>query len=205
LYILLYLDGLIVVIKLKSVNIVLILFLLSLSSISLFTIKEYLVSAVINVGEPDPRITSPYSKYEGAPEIVIKNDDYVYHGALRVFNLVTGDVNNNMPSIDSNSNVTSIMPENAINVSQNERIQLLIQGNPKPELQPNSLSATVYFSNGTGFKVLSLAESSKRDTFNVDLPTGKYIVLATATWLPNPDYYLTTSGYVVYAFRMNVL
>jgi hypothetical protein len=164
-----------------------------------------IASAVINVGEPDPRKISPYTKLEGTPQILIKDKEgNIYQGELRVFNLVTGDVNDNMPTIESNSNISAVLPENAINVSQNEQIQLLIRGNLQPELQPNSISTTVYFTNGTGFKVLALAESTKKDTFVVDLPKGEYFLLATTTWLPNPDNYLTTSGYVVYAFRLNV-
>ncbi|MDN5847050.1 MAG: hypothetical protein L0H53_12340 [Candidatus Nitrosocosmicus sp.] len=172
---------------------------------ALFSLSESnIVSAVINVGDPDPRQISPYTKIEGVPQIVIKNDNITYQGALRVFTLVTGDVNDNMPAIDSNSNISSILPENAINVSKNEQIQLLISGNPQPELQPSSLSSTVYFTNGSAFKVLSITDSAKRDTFLVDVPIGKYVLLAAATWLPNPDNYLTTSGYVTYTFRLNV-
>ncbi|HET6590014.1 MAG TPA: hypothetical protein VFG45_07625 [Candidatus Nitrosocosmicus sp.] len=160
--------------------------------------------AVINVGAPDPRMISPYTKYEGTPQIVIKNDGNIYQGQLRIFNLVTGDVNSNMPAINSNSSVSSVLPNYTVNVSQNEKIQLLIKGNPLPELQPSSLSSTIYFKNGTGFKVLSLDDNSKKDVFIVDLPVGEYYMLATATWLPNPDNYLTTSGYVIYSFRLNV-
>ncbi|MDN5868074.1 MAG: hypothetical protein L0H55_11855 [Candidatus Nitrosocosmicus sp.] len=186
-----------------------ILFSISILFMLLYISKGNIVNAVINVGDPDPRQISPYTKIEGVPQIIIKNDNTTYQGALRVFTLVTGDVNDNMPSADSNSNISAVLPKNAINISQNEQIQLLIRGNPQPELQPSTLSSTIYFTNGTGFKVLSLADSDKRDsdkrdTFLVDVPKGRYFLLTTATWLPNPDNYLTTSGYVVYAFRLNV-
>lgn len=141
---------------------------------------------------------------EGAPQIVINNHNNTYLGELRVFNLVSGDVNNNMPSIDSNSPISTILPEDTITISQIGQIQLLVRGNPQPELQPNSLSATVYFNNGTAFKILTLAEGTKKDSFIVDIPKGKYFLLATATWLPNPDNYLTTSGYVTYTFRLDI-
>ncbi|MGD9673436.1 MAG: hypothetical protein AB7U98_08150 [Candidatus Nitrosocosmicus sp.] len=184
---------------------IVILATLSIPFMFLYLSMSSIVNAVINVGDPDPRQINPYSKIEGTPQIIIKNDNNTYEGALRVFNIVTGDVNDNMPSIDSNSNISSVLPEKSINVSQNEQIQLLIRGNPPPELQPNSLSATVYFSNGTAFKILTLAEEAKKDTFIVDIPKGEYYLLAAATWLPNPDNYLTTSGYVTYTFRLNVL
>jgi hypothetical protein len=166
----------------------------------------FIVYAAINIGEPNPDQSNPYTKLEGVPKIVIiNNNNNTYQGALRVFNLVSGDVNNNMPVTESNPNISSILPENAINVSQNDQIQLLVRGNPESELQPNSLSATVYFGNGTAFKILSLAESAKKDTFLVDIPKGEYILLATSTWLPNPNNYLTTSGYITYAFRLDVI
>lgn len=178
------------------------------SVFTLFTLlhisNDNIVNAVINVGDPDPSKVSPYTKLEGAPQIVIKNDNNTYQGELRVFNLVTGDVNGNMPSIDSDSNISSTLPGNTVTISQNEQIQLLVRGNPQPELQPNSLSATAYFNNGTAFKVLTLIESAKKDTFVVDIPKGMYFLLATATWLPNPDNYLTISGYVTYMFRLSV-
>lgn len=181
-----------------------ILFSISILFALFYLSESNIISAVINVGDPDPRQISPYTKIEGVPQIVIKNDNITYQGALRVFTLVTGDVNDDMPAIDSNSNISSILPEKAINIFQNKPIQLLISGNPQPELQPNSLSATLYFKNGTAFKILTLAENSKKDTFILDVPKGDYFLLAAATWLPNPDNYLTTSGYVTYTFRLNV-
>lgn len=191
--------------KSNFATIIIIFSIVFTSFMLLHPLKDNLASAVLNVGDPDPRNISPYTKLEGAPQILVKDEeDNIYQGELRVFNLVTGDVNDNMPTIESNSNVSSVLPKNAINISQNEQIQLLIRGNPQPELQPNSISSTVYFTNGTAFKVLSLAESTKKDTFVVNLPKGQYFLLATATWLPNPDNYLTTSGYVVYAFKLHV-
>jgi hypothetical protein len=188
----------------KYITSIVILFTISIIFMILCPPKSHIVNAVINVGDPTLRPSAPYTKYEGVPQILIKNDNNTYQGALRVFNIQTGDVNNNMPSIDSDANISSVLPEKAINISQNEQIQLLIRGNPMPELQPNTLSATVYFNNGTGFKILTLAEDDKKDTFVVDVPKGNYFILATATWLPNPDDYLTTSGYVTYTFRLNV-
>lgn len=173
-------------------------------AIFLIILDNNIVNAVINVGDPDPSKISPYTKLEGAPQILIKNDINTYQGELRVFNLISGDVNNIMPSVDSNDPILSTLPADTITISQNEKIQLLITGNPQPELQPNSLLSTVYFNYGTAFKILTLAENAKKDSFVVDVPKGKYFLLATATWLPNPDDYLTTSGYVRYPFRLYI-
>lgn len=111
-----------------------------------------------------------------------------------------------MPSLDNDpgNNITSIIPANIINISANKQIQLLVVGNPPPELQTSSVSATVYHMNGTAVGVLSVEDNSKNSIFDVDLKKGRYLILAVTTWLPNPDIYLTTSGYVSYVFRVAV-
>ncbi len=58
--------------------------------------------------------------------------------------------------------------------------------------------------NGTAVGVLSVEDNSKNSIFDVDLKEWRYLILAVATWLPNPDNYLTTSGYVSYVFRVAV-
>ncbi|CAN5778869.1 hypothetical protein BH23THE1_BH23THE1_20880 [soil metagenome] len=164
------------------------------------------LSVLPPVGEPVPIPNNPFSAAEGAPEIVLKYNNSIYQGELRSAIFASGDVNDNMPSFeDEASSITAIIPEQIINMTQNEQIQLLINENPQPELQPNSLSSTLYHMNGNVSKVLSLKEEAKRDTFIVDEDKGEYLLLTVATWLPNPDNYLTTSGYVTYVFRVNVL
>jgi hypothetical protein len=61
---------------------------------------------------------SPYSKNEGSPQILLNYDNKTYEGALRAFTLVYGDVNDNMPSINSNSNISFVLPEYTINITQ---------------------------------------------------------------------------------------
>lgn len=164
------------------------------------------LSVLPPVGEPVPTPNNPFSSTEGAPEMVLKYNNSIYHGELRSAIFASGDVNDNMPSFeDESSNITAIIPEQIINITQNEQIQLLINENPRPELQPNSLSSTLYHKNGNVYKILSLKQEAKRDTFIIDADKGEYLLLTVATWLPNPDNYLTTSGYVTYVFRVNVL
>ncbi len=165
----------------------------------------YLSSALPPVGQPVPIPNNPFSTAEGAPEIVLKYNDTSYNGELRSAIFSSGDVNDNMPSLENNStNITAIIPKQKINITQGGQIQLLVRENPKPELHPDSLSSTLYHLNGNVSKILSLKEEDKMDTFIVDADKGEYLLLAIATWLPNNDY-LTTAGYVSYIFRLSVL
>ncbi|MGD9671857.1 MAG: hypothetical protein AB7U98_00085 [Candidatus Nitrosocosmicus sp.] len=158
------------------------------------------------VGEPEPVPNNPFSTAEGTPKIVLKYNNSVYKGELRSAVFASGDVNDNMPSLEEDSpSITTMIPNQIINITQGEQIQLYIYENPKPELQPNSFSSTLYHLNGTVSKILSLKEGDKMDTFTIDIDKGEYLLLAIATWLPNPDNFLTTSGYVSYIFRINVV
>lgn len=158
------------------------------------------------VGEPVPVPNNPFSTAEGVPEIVLKYNDTIYNGVLRSAIFSSGDVNDNMPSLENNSNnITNTIPKQIINITHGEQIQLMVSENPMPELQPNSISSTLYHLNGNVSKILSLKEEDKMDTFIVDANKGEYLLLAIATWLPNPDNYLTTTGYVSYLFRLSVV
>lgn len=166
----------------------------------------YYLSALPQVGEPIPVPNNPFSTAEGAPEIVLKYNNSIYKGELRSAIFSSGDVNDNMPSLEGDSNnITATMPKQIINIIHDEQIQLLLNENPRPELQPNSLSSTLYHLDGTVSKILSFNVEDKMDTFTLDVDKGEYLLLAIATWLPNPDNYLTTSGYVSYIFRLNVI
>ena len=172
--------------KYYTMIIQLFLFLFLLTS---FPYQLNIVSA-IQVGKPNSGSVNPFNTKEGAPQIVMEYKNKVYQGELRSFIFSSGNANDNMPSFENNrSKVTSIIPQNSLNVSKNSQIQLLIKGNPLPELQPNSLSATAYHTNGTEVKVLSTIEDTKKDKFIADLPKGEYLIITTATWLPNSNNY----------------
>lgn len=159
----------------------------------------------LQVGKPNPEERNPFSHTEGAPSISMKSGNNTYAGELRSAAFSYGDVNINLESFGKNSsNITSIIPDQIINISQGEQIQLFIGGNPAPENQPSSLSATAYYMNGTQVKVLSILEDGKKDKFVIDLDNGQYLTLTIATWLPNPDNYRTSSGYISYIFKVNV-
>jgi hypothetical protein len=190
--------------KKRIITIIIITYIALVSIIGSFSYKENSISA-LQVGEPNTELRNPFGNTEGAPSISIKYDNNTYLGELRSAAFSYGDVNDNLESFGNNSsNIMSIIPDQIINISKDEQIQLLIGGNPTPENQPNTLSSTAYHINGTQHKVLSISEEGKRDRFIVDLEKGQYLILTIATWLPNPDNYLRSSGYVSYIFRVNV-
>jgi hypothetical protein len=178
------------------------LLILTISSFSYYYDKTTLA---LQVGEPNPEPRNPFSFSDGAPSISMKYGNDTYTGELRSAAFSYGDVNNNLESFENNSSdITSIIPDRTLNISQGKQIQLLISGNPTPENQPNTLSATAYHTNGTQVKVLTIAEDGKKDNFIIDLERGQYLILSVATWLPTSDNYLTSSGYISYVFRVNV-
>jgi hypothetical protein len=190
--------------KKRVVAILTIALIILVSIISSFSYEENTISA-LQVGEPNPEPRNPFSNTEGAPSISIKYNNNTYVGELRSAAFSYGDVNDILESFGNNSsNITSIIPDKTINISEDEQIQLLIRGNPTPENQPNTLSSTAYHINGTQVKVLSISDDANKDRFMVDLEKGQYLILTIATWLPNQDNYLESSGYVSYIFRVNV-
>ncbi|MDR4489750.1 MAG: hypothetical protein R2685_02455 [Candidatus Nitrosocosmicus sp.] len=166
----------------------------------------YYLSGLPPVGEPVPIPKNPFSTAKGTPEIALEYNNSIYKGELRSAIFSSGDVKDNMPSLGNESNkITAIIPSQVINITNDAQIQLYINANPAPELQPSSLSSTLYHLNGTVYKILSLNKEGKMGAFTVDAKRGNYLLLVTATWLPNPENYQTTSGYVSYIFRVNVI
>lgn len=164
------------------------------------------LSALPPVGEPVPVPNNPFSTAEGSPEIVLKYNNSIYQGELRSAVFGSSDVNDDVPSLEEDSpGITAIIPNQIINITHGEQIQLYLNDNPRPELQPNSFSSTLYHLNGTVSKILSLKEGGKMDTFTIEADKGEYLLLAIATWLLNPDNFLTSSGYVSHIFRINVV
>jgi len=135
------------------------------------------LSTLPPVGEPVSVPNSPFSTAEGSPEIVLKYNNSIYQGELRSAVFSSGDVNNDMPSLEENSpGITTIIPNQIINITHGEQIQLYLHDNPRPELQPNSFSSTLYHINGTASKILSIKEEDKMDTFTIEADKGEYLL-----------------------------
>jgi hypothetical protein len=76
-----------------------------------------------------------------------------------------------------------------------------VKGTPRT-LPPDSLDISAYTIDGAAIGVLNATEDNT-STFRINLSTGSYILLASATWIPSSaDEYVT--GYVIYKFLANV-
>jgi hypothetical protein len=117
-------------------------------------------------------------------------------------------VNDNIPVIQApRTNLTESLfssSDRAISISKGSDVAFMVKENPAPEAQPDTISVNAYTLSGQPVKVLSASEN-KRDTFRNDLPSGEYILMAIATWLPGPSRYLNVEGYVSYVFKVNVI
>jgi hypothetical protein len=150
----------------------------------------------------------PIGTFEEPPRILMVYNDKEYNGELRSYTFESGDVNSNVPTTPHprgpGANLTSILPEQTVIVEKNSSIRFVVEGNPKPEIQPDSLTVTAYNTKGTVIRLLTLVQDDKSDRFIVDLKSGEYILIATAVWLPNEDRYPTIGGSVMYAYKVNV-
>ncbi len=177
---------------------------ISIYAIGVLVIVPLFVSAEAStIGVPNLSDRNPFGN--GIPEIVMDVGDKAYYGELRNYIWESGDVNYNLPAVEPpRSNITTILPNKTATLEKGSQVMFSIKDNPTPEAQPDSLSITAYSADdGTPIKVLNVS-SNKKDTFDIDLDEGRYILLAIATWLPNEGNFLTTEGYVSYAFRVNV-
>ena len=99
-------------------------------------------------------------------------------------------------------NISSDIPAEAVEIIKDTCAQFVVVGTPST-LPPDSLDISAYAMNGTSVAVLATLRKRIRITFRINLPTGLYILLASATWIPSSaDEYVT--GYVIYKFLANV-
>lgn len=165
------------------------------------------------IGDPIPAPRNPFGANEGPPQIVMIYNGTEHYGNLAGAISESGDVNDDLPRIDDpRSNITTLLPEQIVNVAAGSKVTFEIRGNPQPEIQPNSISVTAYDrQNVSRSMILTLEQEDKQDTFTVDLTPGKYIFLAVGVWLPDledddtyGDEYIRTGGYVEYTFLVDV-
>ncbi len=165
---------------------------ISNSAIGILVIVPLFVSAEAStIGVPILSYKNPFK--DGIPEIVMDVGGKSYYGELRDYICERGDVNDNLSAIEPHrSNITPILPNKTATLEKGSQVMFSIKDNPIPEVQPDSLSITTYSADdGTPIKFLNVS-SNKKNTFDIDLDEGRYILLSIATWFPNEWNYLTT-------------
>jgi hypothetical protein len=101
-----------------------------------------------------------------------------------------------------------ISNNNLITIKNGSELKFVITEYPK-SLEPSSLSINAYEVKNNNNKnilqnpkVLSIVNNENELNFNVNLPPGKYLFVATATWIPKtPDH---AGGYVIYGYNIDM-
>jgi hypothetical protein len=95
---------------------------------------------------------------------------------------------------------TALLPSDVVDIKKGSSIQFFAKGNPAI-LPPSSLSVDAYTSQG---KAVSVLNTTKGTNSNValNLAQGKYILLATATWIPGSE---DVTGYAIFSYMINIV
>jgi hypothetical protein len=101
--------------------------------------------------------------------------------------------------------VTSTIPSLTINIKKDSVIKLVMEGVTQSEARPDSISASAYTMEGKPANVLRVITEPEKNESRVivDLNEGEYILITTATWVPQERNQIT--GYVSYSYRINVI
>jgi hypothetical protein len=104
-------------------------------------------------------------------------------------------------------NLSESIPKNTITITNGSELKFRIIGYPE-RMEPSSLSINSYQIKEDydkilqNPKVLHIADNQNELGFHVNLSPGKYLFVATATWIPDtPD---QVAGYVMYAYHIHV-
>ena len=104
-------------------------------------------------------------------------------------------------------NLSKYISKNIITITNGSELKFRIIEYPE-RMEPSSLSINSYQIKEDYDKilqnprVLSIVNNENELSFNVNLSTGKYLFVSTATWIPDtPD---QIAGYVMYAYHIHV-
>jgi hypothetical protein len=101
----------------------------------------------------------------------------------------------------------TIFSPNNITIKNSSEIQFIIKNSP-PILQPDSISITAYIPppDLKAVKVLDVTTDASKSEFEFKLDNkGEYLILATATWLPDDDINRDEIGYAFYSWIVKVI
>ena len=145
-------------------------------------------------------VTLPSAKEDVLPpNMYAIYGDRTYQGELSQSKYREGETFSNLDILPEN--ISSDIPAEAVEIIKDTCAQFVVVGTPNT-LPPDSLDISAYAMNGTSVAVLNATEEDT-STFRINLPTGLYILLTSATWIPSSaDEYVT--GYVIYKFLANV-
>ena len=97
-------------------------------------------------------------------------------------------------------NVTALLPADVVTIKKGSSIQFFAKRNPAI-LPPSSLSIDAYTSQGKAVGVLNITKGTSSNVA-LNLTQGKYILLATATWIPRSE---DVTGYTIFSYLINIV
>lgn len=81
--------------------------------------------------------------------------------------------------------VTALHPSDVVSIKKGSSVQFFAKGGPQI-LPPTGLSIDAYTSQGKPVSVLNTTKAPS-STIGLNIVEGKYILLATATWIPGNE------------------
>ena len=158
--------------------------------------------SVLAHGEFNLKQSNPFEPREQPPKIVMVYHGKEYSGGLVGYSWEKTEVLNEIPEI--NANITAALPDapQVVKVENNTSVKFKVEYINQTDALPDTLSVNVYSNDGVPIKVLDVSKNDK-STFMIDLDKGQYVLVSTATWLPENNQVI--SGYVSYSYRINVM
>lgn len=155
-----------------------------------------------------PNITFLYNNTEYFGNMISYKfrEDYTFaelQEELRTFNLANVLIPLNIPTF---GNLSNYITNNSITIKNGSELKFTIIGYPE-RLEPSSLSINSYkVSEDENIlqnpKVLQITNNQNELNFSIDLSPGKYVMIATATWIPESRDHV--GGYVMYGFNIDI-
>jgi hypothetical protein len=167
-----------------------------------------LIAAVIlysgpSIGITDNEANNPFGPGEGPPIITMIHDGEEYNGQLLGYTYSNQQTISELPDLNL-ANITEV-PGQIVDVTKGSSIAFEIEGNPSPEARFDSLEVTAYTNEGKPVTLLDAIDEPPRNNYTIDsLDAGEYILLSTATWLPEEGGE-AISGYTIYGHRIQVV
>ena len=154
-------------------------------------------------GVTQTQSANPFGPGEGPPKIIMTYDNQERDGQLMGYTYSNQETISELPELNL-ANITSVSSDKSSARIDNETaISFELRGNPAPEARFDSLAVTAYTKEGTPVTVLGAASGNA--TYSIErLDRGEYVLIATATWIPEENSE-EISGYVVYGFRIDVV
>ena len=176
--------------------------------IAAFVVIAIILFSGFSIGTLTGTTPTPFGA-AGPPEIILINNGTRYQGEQYGYTFSeTTESFLELPDINS-AQITAIPTDNVVSVEPGSQIEIVVEGSPPRQLQPDSLSVSAYTEDGIPVAVLdtvspeaTVTEVQSYSLDNLD-PGNRYILLSTATWV-DPQDSRALAGYAYYVHRISL-